>query len=495
MTGHAPPDAELVDVFGQFYYDPEGFVDYVFPWGEKGTPLENEEVDVWQREELRNIGNQFRKIALGIVDEGKLLSNTVRIAISSGHGIGKTAWLAWLIIWFMSTRPTPQMMVTAGTLSQLKTKVWRELSKWHDLSIHKHWFEWTATAFKLKDDPVKTCANAVAWSEHNPQAFAGTHEAHVAYIFDEASTIAHTIWDTSEGAFTTPGPHLWLGCSQNTDPQGRFAECWTKHRDEWQTREIDARKARKTDKNLFAQWARIHGEDSDFFRVRVMGKLPKSGPKQFIPMDLVERAQARYAKFDPKVIPFSIPKIMGVDPAAGGGNLTKIVIRRGDYVEKDILTFDERDLMKLASHIAHLIQTLKPDVVFIDAIGIGKGVFDRLIQLGYANVIACNSGAQEDTIDRRTYYNPRIEWWARGKEWLKTGCIPPDRDLQGDLVAPQFLFDIQMRQLLESKDDMKLRGIPSPDTGDAFMLTFAHPVPVKLTMHQEEDSGVEPEVA
>lgn len=485
------PDEELVERIGDFYYDPEGFVDYVFPWGEPDTPLLEEYVDEWQREELRNIGNQFRLIALGLAQ-----SNTVRIAVSSGHGIGKTAWLAWIVLWWMSTRPTPQCTVTAGTLNQLKTKVWRELSKWHDLAINRHWFEWTATAFKLVSDPVKTCANALPWSEHNPQAFAGTHEQHVAYLFDEASTIAHTIWDTSEGAFTTPGPHLWLACSQNTDPQGRFAECWTKHREEWQTRSIDARKARKTDKKLFATWARVHGEDSDFFRVRVRGMLPKAGPKQMIPGDLVERAVERYKDFDPKTVPASIPKLMGIDPASGGGNLTKVVIRRGDYVDKDIRTYDERDTMKLASYLAHLIQTEKPDVVFIDAIGVGKGVYDRLVQLGYANVVPCNSGAQEDTIDRRTYYNPRIEWWARLKEWLKTGVLPDDRDLKGDLVAPEFLFDIQMRMMLESKEDMKLRGIPSPDSGDALALTFAHPVPVKLQMYADaEDGGVEPEVA
>lgn len=481
-------DEELVEVLSQFYYDPLGFVQYVFPWGEKDSPLENEAVDEWQAEELTYIGNQFALIAAGLVKD-----NTVRIAVSSGHGIGKTAWLAWLIIWFLSTRPTPQIVVTAGTLNQLKTKVWRELNKWAELAIHAHWFDWQATSFKLKADPVKSVANALPWSEHNAQSFAGTHEAHVAYIFDEASTIAHGIWETSEGAFTTPGPHLWLACSQNTDPQGRFAELWGKYRDLWHRREIDARKCRKTDKNLFARWIAIHGIDSDFVRVRVLGKLPKSGPKQMIPNTLVDAAVER--QIDPKTIPSSIPKLMGVDPAAGGEAVTKIIMRRGDYVEREILTYDERDTMKLASYIAHEIKNRSPDVVFIDAIGIGKGVFDRLVQLGYGNVVACNSGAQDDTIDRRTYYNPRIEWWARMKEWLKHASIPDDANLKSDLVAPQFTFDIQMRMILEAKEDMKLRGIPSPDTGDALALTFAHPVPVKMSMHADEGMETEPEVA
>jgi hypothetical protein len=489
--GHkaASADDQLIEKLEEFYWDPEGFVRYVFPWGEAGTILaEWEGPDTWQTEELRNIRNQFVRIA-----RGELKSNTVRIAIASGHGIGKTALLAWLILWFMSTRAGRlQIVVTAGTLTQLKTKVWRELSKWHDLAINKHWFEWLATSFKLKADPVKTIANAMAWSDNNAQSFAGTHEECVMYLFDEASTIGAQIWETSEGAFTTKGPHLWMAFSQNTNPQGRFAQCWTKFKNLWQVREIDARKARMTDKNLFEQWRQIYGEASDFFRVRVLGKLPKTGPKQFIGTDAVETAIAN--KIDAATVPRSIPLLMGIDVGGGGEGRTKVVLRRGPLMLDGILTYDERDMMTLASHLAHKIQDLQADVVFIDAIGIGRGVYDRLIQLGFANVVACYSGNQSDTVDKRVYYNPRIEWWARMKEWLKTGSIPDDIGLREELVAPEFYFDVQMRMLLESKADMQLRGVPSPDTADALALTFAHPVPVKMNMYQDDDMGTEPDV-
>jgi hypothetical protein len=482
-------DDELIERLGDFYWDPEGFVRYIFPWGESGTGLaEWDGPDTWQTEELRNIRNQFVRIA-----RGELKTNTVRIAIASGHGIGKTALLAWLILWFMSTRAGKlQIVVTAGTMNQLKTKVWRELSKWHDLAINKHWFEWQATSFKLVSDPIKTVANAMPWSDNNAQSFAGTHEECVMYLFDEASTIGATIWETSEGAFTTKGPHLWMAFSQNTDPQGRFAQCWTKFKSFWQVREIDARKARMTDKTLFEQWRELYGEASDFFRVRVLGKLPKTGPKQFIGTDLVERAIER--KIDPATVPRSIPLLMGIDPAAGGEARTKVVLRRGPLMLDGILTYDERDLMVLASHLAHKIQDLQPDVVFIDAVGIGQGVYDRLVQLGYANVVACRSGDQLATMDRKVYFNPRIEWWARMKEWLNVGSIPDDIGLRDELTAPEFYFDTQMRMLLESKVDMKLRGVASPDTADALALTFAHPVPVKMQMYTEDDVSTEPDV-
>lgn len=481
---------QLITAIEGTYWDPEAYVRLAFPWGEPGTILsEWDGPDVWQVEELRNIREQLLAIATD-----KRRDNTVRIAVASGHGIGKTAWLSWIILWFMSTRIGKlQVVVTAGTLTQLKSKVWRELGKWHELAINAHWFEWQATSFKLKADAVKTVANAMAWSENSSQNFAGTHEECVLYIFDEASTVAPTIWETSEGAFTTKGPHLWLACSQNTDPQGRFAQCWTKFRDLWQVREIDARKARMTDKTLFEHWRQIHGEDSDFFRVRVLGKLPKTGPKQFIGSDLVEAAVAR--KTDPKHIPRSIPLLMGVDPAAGGEAMTKVIFRRGPLMLPNIVTYDERDTMRTASYLAQLIVTEKPDVVFIDSIGIGKGIFDRLMQLGFANVVPCNSGAQGDTMDRKTYYNPRIEWWDRMRTWLKDASIPDDQNLKGDLQGPEFYFDNQMRMMLESKEDMKIRGIPSPDTGDALALTFAHPVPVKLEMFGDADGmRTEPDV-
>jgi hypothetical protein len=224
----------------------------------------------------------------------------------------------------------------------------------------------------------------------------------------------------------------------------------------------------------------------------VLGKLPKTGPKQFIGNDIVEGAVAR--KIDIKDISRAIPVLMGIDPAAGGGALTKVVTRTGPLMWPEIVTYDERDLMKLASYLAHLIVKNKPDVVFIDAIGIGKGVFDRLVQLGFSNVIACNSGNQSDTMDRKTYFNPRIEWWDRMKVWLKDGSIPDDNSLKGDLQGPEFYFDVQMRMMLESKPDMAKRGIPSPDTADALALTFAHPVPVKLQMFDGDGMTTEPDV-
>ena len=492
-------EEQLVDLVAETFWDPVLWALTMYPWGERGTFLESwpEGPDAWQMDFLI----QLRKSLIACRDKkprvaGGLVTNTVRMAVSSGHGVGKTAIMAIVLQWWMATRPHPQAVVTAGTKTQLGTKTWRELKKWQDVCMVGHWFDHTATQFKLKADPDTWFATAIPWSEHNPQAFAGTHERYVAYMFDEATTITSGIWETSEGAFTTEGPHLWLVFSNPEDATGRFRECWTTHRDRWITFEVDARNSRLTNKELIAEWLATYGEDSDFFRVRVRGMFPRTGPQQFITNDEVETAVARFQRKEikPEFIPRAIPRLMGVDPAGGDSTHsaeTVIVLRQGPYLLPEIIRFREKDGMKTAALIAHQINLWRPDVVFMDTHGLGKPIYDRLVQLNYTNVVACYAGEFDGVLDRRVYYNNRIQWWARMKEWLPTAAIPDDSQLKTDLLSPRREYNIKMQMLLESKDDMKLRGIPSPDTGDAVALTFAQPVPMR---DGDTDSNVEPDV-
>jgi hypothetical protein len=488
----ASPD-RLAEAVSSFANDPYGFVLFTFPWGQAGTPLAKEDgPDVWQTKVLQLLGLALRR-------EGffaKVLMSAVRLAVASGHGIGKTALVAWIILWFISTRPNPQIVVTANTGTQLKTKTWRELAKWHRLALNKDWFAWTATQFKLKARPDLWFATAIPWSEHNATAFAGTHESHVLIIFDEASEIADVIWETAEGALSTgaldDNTTIWLAFGNPTKNTGRFRQCWTKFRKRWITMQVDSREAKKTDKNWIKELIEDWGLDSDFVRVRIRGLFPRVGPKQLIGNDIVEAAQKRQIKDN--TIPASIPKIMGVDVARQGNNQTVIVRRRGRKLMPNITRLRIADLMQVASRVAHEINEWQPDIVFIDATGMGAGVFDRLVQLGYTNVVAVFSGDQKSVGQPEIYYNLRIEMWARMKEWLKTADIPEnDNELYEDLIGPEYLFDIKQRMRLERKEDMEKRGIPSPDTGDALANTFAFPVPVKPGQ-EGEGQVLEPEV-
>jgi hypothetical protein len=485
----ADAEKRLVQFLLGFYNDPYGFVMAVFAWGQKGTILENETgPDKWQSSLLKLLGfalrreGQFAKIALAVV----------RMAVASGHGVGKTALVAWIIMWFISTRPNPQIVVTANTQSQLRTKTWRELAKWHKRAINAHWFKWTATQFQLRAAPDTWFASAIPWSEHNAEAFAGTHERHVLLIFDEASAVVDAIWETAEGAQTTGALEgnttIWLAFGNPTKNTGRFRQCWTKFRKRWITMQVDSRTAKKADKRQIQEWIDDYGIDSDFVRVRVRGLFPRVGPKQFVSNEIVENAIAR--QIDQKTIPSGTPKVMGVDVARQGDAQTVITRRRGRKLLPEITKFRIPDLMEVASRVAAEINTWQPDICFIDAVGMGAGVYDRLIQLGYDNVVAVYSGTREGLNKPEVFYNLRIEMWDRMREWLKTADIPDDKELYEDLIGPEFYYNQAMLMLLEKKEDMEKRGLPSPDVADSLAVTFAYPVPTRT----DKAEPVEPEV-
>ena len=209
---------------------PLNFVKYIFAWGQEGTPLEDfTGPRKWQEKVLRDIGNHIRKNE--VID----LPEMFRLAVASGRGIGKSALVAWIILWMLSTRLGATIIVTANTEQQLRSRTWAELGKWLTLSINSHWFAKTATTLKpaswfedllIKDLKIDTgyyYAQAQLWSEENPDAFAGVHSSYgICLIMDEASGIPAPIYSVSEGFFTEPTANrFWLAFSnprRNTGP-------------------------------------------------------------------------------------------------------------------------------------------------------------------------------------------------------------------------------------------------------------------------------------
>lgn len=473
MTTEAVQRDELLkELAAECYYDPLKWVLAIYPWGMPGTFLEEEPgPDTWQIEVLQAIGEE-----LLLADTGRGASNAAQIAIGSGHGTGKGALCAWIMQWWLSTRRNPAGNATAGTDTQLKTKTWRELNKWWRVSANKDWFSWTATKFELKEHPL-SAINAIPWSESNPQAFAGLHEGDPIAIFDEASTVADIIWTTQEGGFTTPGG-LWLAVGNLTEGSGKLHDCFESNKKYWRRFNIDARNARKADKKRIAQWEEQYGVDSDFFRVRVMGLPPKGGgDSRIFTVDMIDAAVRR--EIAEEWIHEETPIVMGIDPAGGGANLTALVIRRGPLIKPEwIVRYSEGDTMRNASLIATYLAKFKPDYAFIDAHGIGKGIYDRLRQLGYFQVIAVYGGDRSVVENKLNYYNPRAEWYGRLSDWLRFSKIPNDRDLRDQLLR-QPMERRQGRLQLMSKEDMRKIGLESPDTSDAASLTFAELVSVK----------------
>lgn len=447
---------DIWDAFAEFYADPLGFVFFAFPWGEGGLKGQDGP-DEWQVEVLRELGR-------GSISA----QEAVRIAIASGHGIGKTALVAWIILWFIATRAHPQIVVTSNTKPQLETKTWRELSKWHKLMLGRDEFEWTATKFYMRANPETWFAAAITWSKERSEAFAGTHEENVLVIFDEASLIDDAIWEVAEGAMTTPGA-FWVAFGNPTRNTGRFRECFGRFRHRWTGKQIDSRTAKMANKAEIDRWIEDYGDDSDFVRVRVKGQFPRASSLQFIGVDLVEAAAGRHVREDQYN---DMPRIIGVDVARFGDDQS-VIIRRQGLASWTPRKFREVDNMALVGLILQEIETWRPDAVFIDAGG-GTGVIDRLRQLGH-HVIEVHFGAE--ATDKQHYRNKRAEMWGRTRDWLKAGgAIANDQDLRADLIGPEYGFTDKDQIQLERKEDMKARGLASPDCGDALALTFAYHV-------------------
>jgi hypothetical protein len=452
----------LFNAIYETWGDPLEFVCYVFPWGEPGGPLADQKgPDKWQVQVLDAIRD-------GLITPGE----AIQIAVASGHGIGKSCLVAWIILWFMSTRRNPQIVVTANTGTQLETKTWRELAKWHQMAMNRHWFKHTATRFYAVEAKETWFAAAIPWSKERSEAFAGTHDENVLVIFDEASAIDDIIWEVAEGAMTTPGA-VWIAFGNPTKNTGRFKECFPggKFRKRWRTFQIDSRTAKMADRKKIDEWISDYGLDSDFVRVRVRGVFPRAGNMQFIGEDLVAAAASR--TYGAREIRLS-PIIVSVDVARFGDDMSVILVRQGLLVRR-IIKYRGVDTMTLAQLTIEAKDEYQADAMFVDEVGIGAGVVDRLRQLNQ-DVIGVNAGNASS--EPKRFKNKRMEMWWKTREWLKAGgAIPDDPDMKADLTGPEYGYTgAESVMQLEKKKDMKARGLASPDCGDALANSFYVPV-------------------
>ena len=484
-------DAQLATDIAQFYDDPLGFVMYAFPWDtDKSIQLvklvspwkERYGVefgpDAWACQYLDELGAMVRDRGFNGVDPVP----PIQMAVSSGHGIGKSAMAGWLVNWVMSTRPHSKGVVTANTGEQLASKTWAGVSAWLSKAVNKHWFKITTGKGAMKMvhtlHPDTWRVDAQTSQEENSESFAGLHAASSTpwYLFDEASAIPSKIWQVAEGGKTDGEPmHFVFG--NPTRNTGAFAECFGKNRHRWNTRQIDSRTVAITNKRLIQDWVTDYGEDSDFVKVRVRGVFPNASSLQFIPRSLVDEAMARTPDQEQVVGRYCA---VGVDVARFGGDNSVIRTRMGrDASSFPIKRYNGIDTMQLASRVAEHLEYLKNvmglnPIVFIDGGGVGGGVVDRLVQLGHEPIEVQFGGMPDDP---RKYLNKRAEMWGRMKDWMKIGVLDKDETLATDLTAVEYQFTVKDQIQLESKEGMKKRGLASPDDGDALALTFAEPVP------------------
>ena len=467
----ADPEADLLQDIASFTHDPLGFALYAYPWGE-GELDDATGPRGWQADVMRDIGRHLT--------DPETRHSPLLVSVASGHGIGKSGLISMITNWGMSTCEDCRVLITANTDTQLRTKTWPEVSKWFRLGINAHWFNVTATSVTAADKEHSRSwrADAVPWSENNTEAFAGLHNKgkRIIVIFDEASNIADKVWEVAEGAMTDEDTEIiWIAFGNPTRNTGRFRECFGKYRHRWIGRQIDSRTVEGTNKKFLQGLVDTYGEDHDIVKVRVRGMFPSASSLQFIGSDLVEAAAKREVAPQPHD-----PLVLGVDVARFGDDQSVIYVRKGrDGRTIPPIKLRGVDTMQLAARVAEERNRWRADAVFVDGGGVGAGVVDRLRQLRIP-VFEVQFGGKAERVefggDIVKVANKRAEMWANMREWLKGGAIPDDPELSADLTGVEYGFNIDNAIQLERKEDMKKRGLSSPDVADALALTFAYPV-------------------
>lgn len=480
---------ELVDQLVEFEFDPLGFVEWAFPWGQEGTALEKRDgPEQWQRELLRDIGIDLRM--------GGDAGCVIRDAIAAGHGVGKSAFVSWLALWAISTKANTRGVVTANTDTQLRTKTWAELSKWHGLFIARELFRFTATSIFSADASTQKQwrIDAIPWSATNPEAFAGLHNQgnRLLIIFDEASAIDDIIHEVIEGALTDADTQiLCLNFGNPTRTTGKFYQRIAGQAYGWRVRKVDSRTVRFSNKALIDAWITEYGEDSDFVRVRVKGEPPRAGLTTFISAEVVFHARHRRVPLGETLMH---PKIIGVDQAGFGDDKSVITVRQGDKVllQMKYSGMDDVDLSNRVIDVWRKFDTRghqDPGVsmVVCEVVGLaGSGVWSILKRVPNMPLQVYSPAAMMN--DDSPFFNLRAEMWGRMKRWLERAEIPDDDELGEQLTSIEYGQSLQRQKIqLESKKAIKAAGRTSPDCADSLAMTFMdqvmqqrnHPVSVQ----------------
>lgn len=411
--------------------------------------------------------------------------------VRSGHGVGKSTVEAWVVIWFMVTRPFPKIPCTAPTQHQLFDILWAEVSKWlRNNKALANELIWTKEKVYMRGYPEEWFA--VARTASKPDALQGFHAEDVLYIIDEASGVDDDIFEPVLGALSTPGAKL-LMCGNPTQLSGFFYDSHNKNRASYATFHIDGRKSSRVSQDFVQTIINMYGEDSDVFRVRVAGEFPLQEDDIFIPLSLVEKSIV--TEFSPRKNPNLIH--IGCDVARYGDDKTVI----GYKIDEKVMFYKKRqgqDTMKTADDIVMLgemlVQRYKltPDnndfiPVKVDDGGVGGGVVDRLRQIKRNNperfwwleVYPVIFGQR---IRHKYYHDSTTYMMSIVKKLLQpfdedTGerkpvelILPDDDDLVAQLSGRKYTLTEASKIKIESKKDVKKRGQPSPDEADCVLL-------------------------
>lgn len=394
----------------------------------------------------------------------------------SGHGVGKTTVLAWLIIWWICTRYPQKTVCTAPTSDQLFDALAAEVKAWIQKlpPTLQECLEVQTEKIFLKAAPNDSFVSFRTSRPEKPEALAGVHSENVLIVVDEASGVPDPVFEAAAGSMSghnattvlAGNPVRTSGLFFDAFRTASVASMWCKIH-------ISCENHPRVTPDFLAEIKGRYGENSNAYRVRVLGEFPLADDDTVIPYELMDAALRRDVK------PLIVRPLWGLDVGRFGSDPSALARRRGNVLEKPVEERRGLDTMQVAgwvkSEYDQADERNKPSEILVDVIGIGAGVLDRLVELRIPargiNV------AESPTIFDEKYLNLRAELWFKGRDWLyKKDCnLAGDEKLGAELVAPKFKINSNGKIQIESKDDLKKRipKIGSPNKADAFLLTLA----------------------
>jgi len=478
----------------RWMYHPEKFVqDVIFACAPKGDgPTKQQIQGLIEVGKIARAKHKAYLISKKDWRYGKTLSDIERryarkrgLAIRSGHGVGKDAFLSWVFFWLFICFGTEKVRgrVTANNQPQLQNILWPEFRTWIRYGKDNSEAKGTILSETIEVENEKIyvvgrkgeaflearTAN-IKTNDENEQAeaLAGAHGDFMILAADEASGLPKGVFKPLEGAMTG-AMNFAILIGNGTRGEGYFYDCFHSDKDRWVTLHWNAEDSEIVNQDKLEDDRRKYGYESNWYRIRVRGEFPLSSPDVLIPLDLIEDAVGREIVADE-----TDPVIFGCDVSREGVDNSIIFPRQGGVISEAIKTVDRQDGVDTAGWININMADKTAAVACVDVIGIGASVVDHLKRVLRQNVIAVD--VRQKPYNEQRFYNRRAElyWAVKDRFFDKTICIPDDDELVAELSTIKFKYNERSGKLMiESKADRRKRNLPSPDKAEALMLSFA----------------------
>lgn len=397
-----------------------------------------------------------------------------RIAIRSGHGVGKTALLAWVILWFALSRYPYKIPCTAPSASQLTSALWPEIGKWYR-KLHpalRRMLRLTSDRLELVSGGGTSFAEARTSRQDQPEALQGFHEDNLLFVVDEASGVPDIVFEVGAGSLSTPGAKIIL-TGNPTRTSGYFFDVFHPKpgQRKWWTMRVSCHESTRVDRGWIEEMEAQYGADSVQYAVRVLGDFPATDEVSYFPRHLVETAVDRRKIIEP--LPGTV--VWGLD-VGWQGDRSAVAKRSGSHLLEPITWWSGKDPMQSVGKVMQMFEQTprheRPKEILVDVIGMGSGVFTRLREQGLPAVAVNVSNTAMDTSQ---YAKVREELYGKALDWFRLPdvTIPDDEEFIKELNHLQGKLQSNGRVYAESKRDMKSRGLRSPDILESFILTFA----------------------